>query len=690
MKYSSYEIVRLNDHFKRMVIGDNGASYVDDENDKHFSTMVQIVLSIVVGKSASKYLMVTGSASQNLKCVSEDEQGDADVMFLSVFPKMTKEDQERALVPCDEPGFFKIMQLNARKYPFVKRDGAKFLNANSLREFEPVWFSKEMQLPLLVVESFDHEFTRAKRSNVASSLDWRSTHEQFSSIDGDSLHKHSHYFLVFMRSYRENIMPMLNENARNLADKLLEMLLRILSFSSMYGTGETKLAIEELNKFGPEFENGLVPVLLSYVRDTEKFSEKFISQHDAKFFIKAHEYFEDLASKEVDENPASRSSVEKKVRGAFDFVPGIACEGFPAESNEWSKRVKGKSWPHPDVVSAVLTSGFHLVPKASKKPGSDPSTSFRLAFNVAEKLLAESLTPFQRECFRVFKMYFYEKLKTEPRVLTTYHLKTVFFWALETSDTNIWHEENRAYCCMLLLQYLRMSLAKTTLQHYFIPGNNLFEYLDKNELKKILRALEQTLADPVSASGETIEKIINFYSSFRDSSPFDEDGDLLESFFRKSSILYEKAIQHLQTSELQELSDDWQIGFLQVLTDPKKIKVLKFCFDMILVRNQEARFHRLFEKYAPSPSPIAILVHMLLPVSNEVIKEVVLPLVPDDSKFKKKFLDIAVIVETASHLSYNDLLSFAMMKNAFSSKGEQKFDMIANTILNLPMFHDEL
>ena len=680
--YTPDEVLHLNSHFKKMVIGEDGASYVENENDKNYSSMVELVLKTVVGESASKFLLVTGSASQNLKCVSEDEQGDADILFLSAFPQMTKEDQKQALVPCDEPGFFKIKQLNARQYPFVKRNGIKFLNANSLREFEPVWFAKELQLPLLVVESLDSEYEGAARDKVASSLDWRTSYTNF--------YKNSHYFLVFARSYDENIVPLLNQNARNQAEKVVQLLLRILSFSSKYGAGQTKLAIDELEKFGPEFENGIVPAFLHILRDRDALTEVFDIQEDAELYIRAHKHFEEIATKEADSLPAG-SSGKKRIRGSFDLVPGIKCDGFPLIAEGWQKRVEGRSWPPAQIVTLVISSGFHLVPKVSKKAGSDPSSSFRLAFNTAEKLLALGLTRFQRECFRVFKMYYYEKLKQIPKVLTTYHLKTVFFWILENSDASIWHEENRAYCIVLLLQYLKISLTKEILLHYFIPENNLFQYLDKNELKKVSEALEDVLTDPVSASGETIEKIKRFYANINNSQPDEEEEEFIESFFSKSSVLFEAAIEDLKGSKLQdiEMSDEMQIRFLQVMTDNTKIKVLKFCFDMVLARNFQAKFHGLFSKYAPLPSAMAAILHKMLPVSNEIITEVVLP--QAEHKWKMKFKAIESIIETAKHLTYQDLLNFAMMKNVFSSKSKgNKFEMIANSILRLATSHDEL
>ena len=108
-----------------------------------------------------------------------------DILFLSTFLKLTKADQERVLVPCDEPGYFKIKQLG--KYPFVTQNGIRFLNADSLREFEPVWFAKELQLPLMLIESFDSEYARAAKGKVSSSLDWRTSHPEFFAMNTDLL-----------------------------------------------------------------------------------------------------------------------------------------------------------------------------------------------------------------------------------------------------------------------------------------------------------------------------------------------------------------------------------------------------------------------------------------------------------------------------------------------------------------------
>ena len=673
--YTSGEVSRLDDHFKEMVIGDNGVSYVDNENDIHFVPMVELALKQVVGKSAAKHLVVTGSASQNLKCVSEEQQGDADILFLSSFPKLSKEDQEKLLVPCDVPGVFNIKQLDARQFPFVKRNGIRFLNANSLRDFETVWFSPDLQLTLILIESFDHEYKRAGRDKVASSLDWRTSLPKVSPMYTNLLHENGHYFHVVVRSYRENIIPILHENAKKQAEKVLELLLGILSFSGKFGAGQTKLAIKELHEISPHFENGIVPTYVRFLRDRDS-ADTLEIQKDTMFYVRAHKHFEKVAAKETDTGNIA-SFDEKRIRGSFDLVPGIECDGFPSIAKDWKKRVKGKSWPHPQTVTLIVSSGFYLVPKVSKSPGSDPSTSFTVGFNTAEKLLAQSVTRFQRECFRVFKMYYYEKLKFDPKVISTYHLKTVFFWVLERTDGSIWKEENRAYCCMLLLQYLKTSIMRENLPHYFLPDNNLLKYLDKRGLKKVLTVLEEVVADPISASGKVIEQIKSFYASSQDHQPDREDIDLVNRFFIKSNKLFETAMEELRNSRLE--NDDMQISLLVFLTDETKVRVLKFLFDIVLARNFQSKIHDLFSKYAPLPSPLASFLHKTLPVSNELITHVILPQAKLWDRVKFEF--VAGVLELAKHKTYDELLNLAMMKSAYSLKSEDKRYVIMKEIM---------
>ena len=683
-KYTPEKILDLNRHFTEMVRRNDGVNYVDNENDKCYSKMVELALLKVLGKSGAKHILVTGSSSENLKCVSKNAQGDADIMFLSSFPMISKENQELSIVPTHEPGFYKIKYLNPGKYPFVEQDGVKYLNANSLRAFEPIWFEEDIQLPLLVFESFYHEYERAETQNVASSLSWRSSN----AFEEGFLYHNKHYFQIILRSYTDHVLPLLNGNIRTCAEKVLGSLTQTLNFLCLYGSSQTKQAISELESVVPEFDNGAIPAILGFVRDMQEVKETFIREDAINYFIEAYEYFENVAAEHFT-NGSDPSEISHTVNGSIDFVPCISCNGFPEAANEWKKRVEGKSWPCSNTVDEILVSGFHLVPKVSKQPENDPTTSFRIAFSVAEKLLAQSLTTFQRECFRVFKMYFYEKLKREPKVLTTYHLKTVFFWVLETSDSKVWQEENRTYCCLLLLTYLNNALRESILCHYFIPESNLLDYLDKTELAKDMKEIENILDDPGTASGQTIEDIKQFYANLCGDQPDAKNNAILDNFFVESNELFDKALDQLKSSKLQNLNmnEEIKINSLLFLTDPTNVEILKFCFDLILARNCKAKFYNVFARYPPLPSPLATFTQMLLPISDEIMKKVVLPQVKGEPKMKKKFQELEIIITIASKLKYEHLLSFPMLKSAFSKPSEERFSIMTNVLLNQSLRH---
>ena len=432
-----------------MVISQNGSSFVNIEDDLYYSKMVEMMLIKALGKKAAQFIKVSGSAAQNLKCVSANDQGDADIVFVSDFPKMSKKQQSMALIPYGDPGFFRIKRLREWSYPYVKKEGVKYLSASSLRKFDATWYPKELQLTLLVVESLEHEFKQAEEEKLASTLTWKSsTYDQVGSFQSGLIHEHNQYFHVLSRSYSKHIMPLLESDAKQHAEEFINTFMTIAKISDLYGTSNSKKGYETLQTLSQKFDNGIVFATLLHYRKMNELSRNYIDNSDVYGLTEASKYFEIIAMEEVEKRPVLEEVKEESLVGAVDMVPSIACEGFPEISTSWHVRVAGAHWPHPNVVSEVLRAGFHLVPKISKDSGSDTTTTFRLSFNDAEEILALSVTQFQRECYRIFKMYYYEIMEEEPKIVATYHLKTIFYWVLEETEEMIWREENRAFCCI--------------------------------------------------------------------------------------------------------------------------------------------------------------------------------------------------------------------------------------------------
>ena len=63
------------------------------------------------------------------------------------------------------------------------------------------------------------------------------------------------------------------------------------------------------------------------------------------------------------------------------------------------------------------------------------------------------------------------------------------------------------------MNYLLTALLELNLRHYFIPQNNLFQYLSEEDIKIDMYEIEKILDDPKIACGETIDNIKHFYSN---------------------------------------------------------------------------------------------------------------------------------------------------------------------------------
>ncbi len=67
-------------------------------------------------------------------------------------------------------------------------------------------------------------------------------------------------------------------------------------------------------------------------------------------------------------------------------------------------------------------------------------------------------------------------------VISTYHLKNLFFWECENRDDDFWREDNYAECLLSVMDRLVECLKKRHLPHHIIPDSNLLVYEDPVKL----------------------------------------------------------------------------------------------------------------------------------------------------------------------------------------------------------------
>lgn len=191
---------------------------------------------------------------------------------------------------------------------------------------------------------------------------------------------------------------------------------------------------------------------------------------------------------------------------SFDIVPALQARGWPKVAREWIKRER--AWPPPDTIHRIIQGGFHLVVKPPRSGGC-PETDFRLSFSHAEYLLSQELNDIQRQCYRGLKKYYSVSLRTKPKRLVTYHLKTLFLQTCEETGAEMWTEENRTACMMKLLANLYNALSHKNLRHFFITACNLFD-VENIETPHVLDSLavkvEQFMRNPTQFSPELIPR----------------------------------------------------------------------------------------------------------------------------------------------------------------------------------------
>lgn len=182
---------------------------------------------------------------------------------------------------------------------------------------------------------------------------------------------------------------------------------------------------------------------------------------------------------------------------------------WPELAMEWLVRPRVNAWPSPELLQEIFESGCHLAPVGRVKRSREPidlldyyknpgsigcqktindqdtkekvmdETGWRVSFSVAENLLGQNVTPVQRHILVLLKMI---KELYLPKVVCTYHLKTLLFWECEKQDQSFWREDVSAKCLLHILDRLQECLEKQYLPHYIIPQSNLLQYEDPDEL----------------------------------------------------------------------------------------------------------------------------------------------------------------------------------------------------------------
>ena len=179
----------------------------------------------------------------------------------------------------------------------------------------------------------------------------------------------------------------------------------------------------------------------------------------------------------------------------IDQVLAFPCVSWPREAEGWRLRKRHSGWPSESLISDIVADGCLIVPVPYDE-SPEEETEWRFSFSWAESKLALSLTDTQRQCYLLLKCLLQDSLAL-PKVLKSYHLKNILFWACEDIPTTQWTHDNLATIYLYLVDRLLHCLVNHRLPQYFIPENNLFDAIPEDFIADIMVKVSDVRRNPI-------------------------------------------------------------------------------------------------------------------------------------------------------------------------------------------------
>lgn len=162
----------------------------------------------------------------------------------------------------------------------------------------------------------------------------------------------------------------------------------------------------------------------------------------------------------------------------FDNAICFASDFWPPSAFSWIDRCN--SWPPSDVVNDIVENGCHFVAIGNKQ-GEFTDNEWRISFSQAEYKLVYSMNHLQFLTYGLLKIVLKEiinkGLKEEEKLLCSYHIKTVIFWAIQENTLQNalhWCPQNLLANFWLCFKLLLKWVYDGACPNFFIPQNNMF------------------------------------------------------------------------------------------------------------------------------------------------------------------------------------------------------------------------
>src|SRR6218665_2676464 len=202
---------------------------------------------------------------------------------------------------------------------------------------------------------------------------------------------------------------------------------------------------------------------------------------------------------------------------SHDMVDAIWCPNWPKEAHEWITRERRNEWPLPSTVVKIVNNGCLLVAKPHQVCHFI-ANELRFSFSEAELILIHTWTDVQMYIYHILRLIKSDVVRKcggkKTTFITTYHFKTLMFWACEEKSKDFWLLANIEKSVKELILVMIEWLIKKQCRNYFIPGNNMLDNLpDGHNFEKEVRFL----IDFANLVYEYISNTVPFASDRRNS-----------------------------------------------------------------------------------------------------------------------------------------------------------------------------
>ncbi|XP_060587239.1 uncharacterized protein LOC132742783 [Ruditapes philippinarum] len=188
----------------------------------------------------------------------------------------------------------------------------------------------------------------------------------------------------------------------------------------------------------------------------------------------------------------------------FDYVKAMHCTDWPFEAKSWLNNQGKGNWPSKELKEKCETTGFFVVPVASKS-GLYEDLEWRLSTSLAERLLMFSLNITQMRCYVLMKLIVKTFITPEcGDVISSFICKTTLFFCIFKQETCIWREQNLLLCLKYCLEELKDFVMQENCPHFMIHGNNLLAGKVTSSNKK---RIENILHEIIKSNGQQLLKI---------------------------------------------------------------------------------------------------------------------------------------------------------------------------------------